>query len=103
MKMDDQLTREKILKEAERCVCMNRESVYGPPEDSFNTISLFWNACLVSRKDKDCQILDAHDVAIMMALLKIARVTTGIYKRDSYVDACGYMACAGEIGAGGVD
>jgi hypothetical protein len=33
----------------------------------------------------------------MMALLKIARIATGTFKGDSYVDACGYIACAGEI------
>lgn len=41
--------------------------------------------------------LDAHDVAIMMALFKIARVKTGGTKADNYVDGCGYLACAGEI------
>lgn len=33
----------------------------------------------------------------MMALLKIARIAGGKFKADSYVDAIGYMACAGEI------
>ena len=33
----------------------------------------------------------------MMALLKIARIAGGRFKTDSYVDAIGYMACAGEI------
>lgn len=37
------------------------------------------------------------DVCVMMALLKIARIQTGRYKADSYVDACGYLALAGEI------
>jgi hypothetical protein len=41
--------------------------------------------------------IDAHDVAIQMALLKIARVKTGAYNKDCYVDACGYLAIAGEL------
>ena len=32
----------------------------------------------------------------MMALLKIARISSGTDKEDSFIDACGYMACAGE-------
>lgn len=37
-----------------------------------------------------------EDVAIMMALLKIARIASGNYKVDSYIDLAGYAACAGE-------
>jgi hypothetical protein len=33
----------------------------------------------------------------MMTLLKIARIMGGRFKADSFVDACGYLACAGEI------
>lgn len=35
--------------------------------------------------------------AVMMALLKIARIAKGRFKADSYIDAIGYMACAGEL------
>ena len=38
----------------------------------------------------------AKDVAMMLALLKVARIKTGV-KGDSYVDLAGYAACAGEI------
>lgn len=34
---------------------------------------------------------------MMMALLKIARCTTGQVKLDNYVDLAGYAACGGEI------
>ena len=40
-----------------------------------------------------------EDVAILMALLKIARIQTGRFKADSYIDACGYIALAGELSA----
>ena len=32
-----------------------------------------------------------------MALLKIARIATGTFKEDSYIDACGYLACGAEL------
>lgn len=41
--------------------------------------------------------LTAEDVANMMALLKIGRIAIGRHKDDSYIDAIGYLACAGEI------
>jgi hypothetical protein len=42
-----------------------------------------------------------HDVAIMMALLKLARTQTGTYNRDDYVDAAGYVALAHRLAAAG--
>lgn len=42
-----------------------------------------------------------EDVAMLMALLKIARICTGTGTADSFVDLAGYAACGGEI-AGGV-
>jgi hypothetical protein len=37
------------------------------------------------------------DVAMMMALLKIARIQSGTATEDSFVDLAGYAACGGEI------
>ena len=85
-----EITRKTILAEAERCVCTDREQQYGAPEDNFARIADLWNAY------KPCGFT-AHDVGIMLALLKIGRIVTGKFKDDSYVDACGYLACAGEI------
>lgn len=85
------MTRKDILAEAERCVCGRREEDYGSPEDNFYKISKLWNAYLGDN------VTDSHDVAIMMALLKIARIRTGQIKEDNYVDLAGYAACAGEI------
>ena len=86
-----ELTRKSILAEAEKCVCGRREEDYGSPEDNFYKISKLWNAYLGDN------VTDSHDIAIMMALLKIARIRTGRRTEDSYVDACGYLACGGEI------
>lgn len=85
------MLREEILNEATKCVCDQRQEEYGTLEDSFNQISKLWNAYLGDN------VTDAHDVAMMMALLKIARIRTGRRKADSYIDLAGYAACGGEI------
>tara|TARA_R100001594_G_scaffold73395_2_gene107993 strand:+ start:1025 stop:1192 length:168 start_codon:yes stop_codon:yes gene_type:complete len=41
--------------------------------------------------------LDAHDVAILMLLLKIARTKSGNPTEDTYIDMVGYSAIAGEV------
>ena len=38
-----------------------------------------------------------EDVPMMMALLKIARASTGKFKADNYIDLAGYSACGMEI------
>ena len=84
------MDRAEILKIAEQCVCGNREQDYGSPEDSFGTISLFWTAYLG-------YAVTRTDVAAMMALLKIARISSGHAKADNWIDLAGYAACGGEI------
>ena len=85
-------TRKRVLSEAEKCVCGQREQDYGTPEDSFEMIGKLWTVYL----DYATKI-DAHDVAAMMALLKIARISENPQHMDSWVDGCGYFACGGEI------
>ena len=91
------MTRSEILAEAERCVCTDREQQYGAPESNFSLIARLWREYL----DTDNPIT-AHDVAMMMALLKIARIATGKPKTDNYIDLAGYAACAGEIAMEGL-
>lgn len=88
------MTREEILETAKKCVCGDREQDYGSPERSFDVIARLWNAYLEERMTI---MLDAKDVALMMALFKIARIMTGHGKADNWVDGCGYLACGGEI------
>ncbi|MCX4355802.1 MAG: DUF6378 domain-containing protein [Oscillospiraceae bacterium] len=85
------MTREKILDEAKKCVCGHREQDYGTPENNFQTIADLWNAYLNDTR------ISAGDVAMMMALMKIARIRTGTATEDSFVDLAGYAACGGEI------
>lgn len=88
------MTRSEILQAAEKCVCGDRDQDYGNPERSFDVIARLWNAYL---EDRMAIMLDAKDVALMMALFKTARIMTGHGKADNWVDGCGYLACGGEI------
>jgi|TARA_R100001509_G_C4872481_1_gene217242 hypothetical protein len=44
--------------------------------------------------DKD---ITAHDVAMLMLLLKVARTKSPNPTKDTYVDMVGYSAIAGEL------
>jgi len=87
------MNRSETLKAAEQCVCGDREEDYGNPENNFARIAALWSAY-------KGQAFTALDVAMMMALLKIARVASGRIKEDNFVDLAGYAACAGEIAGG---
>lgn len=88
------MTRKEILETAESLVCNDREAAYGSPSANFKLIAMFWQLYLASRPKMD---IDAKDVAMMMALLKIARIATGAHKDDNYIDGAGYFACGGEV------
>lgn len=79
------------LKAAAECVCGSREEDYGSPEDNFAVIAGLWTAYTGTD-------VTPKDVAMMMALLKIARAKAGS-KPDTYVDLAGYAACGAEISA----
>ncbi len=88
------MKRAEILDNAKKCVCGQREQDYGKPENNFQTIADLWNAYLDLPRDSS---INAGDVAMMMALMKIARIRTGTATEDSFVDLAGYAACGGEI------
>lgn len=85
------MKRAEILEAAR--VCGEREQDYGTPEDSFALIGKLWAAYMGVP-------FTPKDVAMLMALLKVARIKAGD-KADSFVDLAGYAACAGEIATGG--
>ena len=94
------MDRKSILEEAEKCVCQSRQEEYGPIEDNFKAIAKLWNIYMWTRQLSKGDLaveITPEDVAVMMCLLKIARISSGQTKDDNYVDACGYMACAGEL------
>ena len=87
------MTRKELLDKACSIVNGARDKSYGSPEDSFKCIGQMWNAYLGRRLMKK---LSPSDVAAMMGLLKIARISSGIYSEDSWIDLAGYAACGGE-------
>ena len=84
------MKRAEILERARVCVCDEREQDYGSPEDNFQVVANLWTAYTG-------EYYSPQDVAMMMALLKIARIKTGAGTADSFVDLAGYAALAGEI------
>lgn len=98
------MTRKEILDSAAQCVCGDRDQQYGGPEESFRMIAELWEPYIRQKcvSDGADVTIEAEDVAAMMVLFKMARVATGSYKADSWIDAAGYAACGGEI-AGGKD
>ena len=78
----------------------DRDRQHGAKKDNFDRIACVWNAWLDIRKEPASR-LTAHDVGVMMAMMKLARTQSGAFNLDDYVDACGYAACAGEVAAGG--
>lgn len=86
------MKRKEILDKATEMVCGHREQDYGSPEDNFTRIALLWSAWL------DVEVTPV-DVAMMMAMMKAARIKGGTMTEDSFVDGAGYFACGGEIAA----
>ena len=77
------MIREQILETAIKTVCQDRQ-------DNFQMIADFWSTYLnVS--------VTAVDVAMMMGMLKIARIRTGKFTQDNFVDLAGYAACGAEV------
>ena len=94
------LTRAAVLEKARACVCGEREEDYGSPEDSFGCIAELWEAYLRAACIAPNAVVTVTptDVAMLMALLKIARVGTSFVggTADSFVDLAGYAACGAE-------
>ena len=88
--------RGRILLEALDVINGERQDQYGEPEDSFSTIAHYWSVYL-RQKHIVSYAINSDDVAIMMALMKIARMGNGAGTKDSAVDCCGYIALAEDI------
>ena len=78
-----------ILFEASDLINGQRQKDYGEPCQSFRRVAGMWSAYLGKE-------IDGHDVACMMALLKLAREANS-HKRDNLIDASGYIGLAGDM------
>ena len=88
--LDCTLKRAEILRTAEKYITQDRAEQHGNMKDNFTTIANYWSEHLETK-------VTAVDVAIMMSLLKIARLKSSVSNTDNWVDGCGYMACGGEL------
>ena len=83
-------TRSSVLDTAKQYVTKDRDATHGNMEDNFREIAELWTQYTE-------HTLHPSDVAVMMALLKIARLKSNKDNPDNWVDACGYLACGGEL------
>jgi len=83
-------TRTGILNQAEQYVTKDRAATHGNMEDNFREIAELWTQYTE-------RTFSSLDVAVMMTLLKIARLKSNPDNADNWIDACGYLACGGEL------
>lgn len=76
----------KILSTADKVVSGTRQGDYGHPYYNFRKISRLWSEYL----DLD---INPTDVALMMVMLKIARLQNTPTHEDSLIDIAGYVKC----------
>ena len=80
-----------ILAKAAELIDGERDKQHGDRKKCLQQIAAEWNA-MVPAWD-----FAPVDVALMMAKVKIARIMVGEHNPDNYIDACGYLAIAGEL------
>lgn len=87
---------EVLLKQALAIVTGARRQTYGVPERNLECISDLWRIYLTRRREvlgTDAVAPDATDVAMMMVLMKVARLAETPHHADSLRDIAGYAAC----------
>lgn len=84
------MNRTEILDMAKTYVTKDRNTTHGNPENSFGIIAAYWSAHINKN-------ITAADVAVMMTLLKLARIKTNAANEDNWIDGAGYLACGGEL------
>ena len=80
---------QKILEEANKLIGGDRNDDYGDKLTNHKNIAALWSIFLRKK-------ITAHDVAMCMALVKVARLMHA-HKKDSYIDLAAYAAIAGEL------
>jgi len=84
------MNRSQLLDTAKQIVTKDRAATHGSAEDNFETIARYWSVHLDIPITKE-------DVAVMMVLLKAARIKSNPSHIDNWIDGIGYFACGGEI------
>ena len=89
MSADVPTVREHVLQTAELLVMGDRNKDYASPADNFKQTADLWSVYLGMR-------MEPHDVAVLMILVKVARLTSSPMKMDNWIDIAGYAACGAE-------
>jgi hypothetical protein len=96
----DTPVRAATLDEAKRLICGDRNNQYGPPGKDFNRAAQALNSLGFGKESLDgdsLELLDDHDIATIMIVLKLSRIMWSAQKRDSWIDVAGYAACGAEV------
>jgi len=89
--VEPKVKRASVLDEAKTIIYGDREKTYGHPSKNLDCIAGMWSAYLTNRLGSPVAI-NAEDVAVMMTLLKCARLANTQGHRDSLVDGAAYLA-----------
>ena len=84
------MDRKECLETAVKYVCGDRDQQYGSPAVNMKKIAEFWTTY------KGVEF-SPKDVAAMMPLMKIARISSGQAKSDNWVYGCGYLSIGCEL------
>lgn len=93
------MKRGQILNTALDVINGDRLDTYGNPEDSFALIGEYWTTYLRANGviDSTGVLISPQEVAEMMMLFKIARMSGQKPSIDNYVDLAGYAAIAADM------
>lgn len=83
--------RDQILDTAKSLISGDRQETYGDAADDFTRTGKMWAAIL------GVDTVTPEQVALCMAAVKIGRLCHTPTHRDSWIDACGYLALGGDI------
>ena len=88
-----------ICRAAADLVSGERARQHGDLHENHAKLAAMWNAYLAIRREPGA-LLTGADVALMQALVKIARTQLGAENEDNAIDIAGYAGVYGEIAAG---
>lgn len=101
--MSEAPPKQALLEEALRIVTGPRQELYGKPSQNFIDTAKLLNAYLspkiaavVGSEGDEYNVVAPHDVAVIILLLKVARIVTSPGHKDHWVDIAGYSACGWE-------
>ncbi len=88
------MKRTEVIDTARDYITKDRAATHGNAENSFALMAQMWSAYLGVK-------VEAHDVAALMVIFKIARFRSNPTYEDNSIDAVGYSALMGELATDG--